>query len=155
MLLRYDIPISLPYDNINWSKDFIQWLQKQRWCYSPATEAMKSRLREYTFLHIEYLHICNELRAYAHKQYRKEYYLLRSVPGVGPFTAIGLLAEVGDFSRFRGIDKLFSYIGLVPSTRSTGEKIYSCGITYRSKNLLRSYLMEAAWIAAKKDPALM
>ena len=99
--------------------------------------------------------ICNELRAYARKNYRKEYYLLRSIPGVGPFTAIGLLAEVGDLKRFKGIDKLSSYIGLVPSVRSSGEKSYACGITYRSKGLLRSYLIEAAWIAAKKDPALM
>jgi transposase len=155
MLLYFGIPIPMPYDNINWSKDFIQWLHKQRWSYPPATEALKSRLQEYNFLHKEYLHICNELRAYARKQYRKEYYLLRSVPGVGPFTAIGLLAEVGDLRRFRGIDKLSSYIGLVPSTRSSGERSYSPGITYRSKNLLRSYLIEAAWIAAKKDPTLM
>lgn len=155
MLLYFGITIPLEYDNVNWSKDFIQWLHKQHWSYTPATEAMKSRLGEYQFLKKEYLHICNELRAYARKQYRKEYYLLRSVPGVGPFTAIGLLAEVGDLKRFRGIDKLSSYIGLVPSTRSSGEKSYTCGITYRSKGLLRSYLIEAAWIAAKKDPALM
>ncbi|HEV7333634.1 MAG TPA: IS110 family transposase [Flavisolibacter sp.] len=155
MLLYFGIPIPLQYDNINWSKDFIQWLHKQRWSYSPATEALKSRLSEYQFLRKEYLHVCNELRAYARKQYRKEYYLLRSIPGVGPFTAIGLLAEVGDIKRFKGIDKLSSYIGLVPSVRSSGEKSYSCGITYRSKSLLRSYLIEAAWIAAKKDPVLM
>jgi len=155
MLLYFGIPIPLQYDNINWSKAFLHWLQGQRWSYPPATEALRSRLSEYQFLRKEYLHICNELRAYARKQYRKEYYLLRSIPGVGPFTAIGLLAEVGDLKRFRGIDKLSSYIGLVPSVRSSGEKSYTCGITYRSKGLLRSYLIEAAWIAAKKDPVLM
>ena len=155
MLLYYGITVPLQYDNINWSKDFVQWLHKQHWSYAPATEALKSRLSEYQFLKKEYLHICNELRAYARKQYKKDYYLLRSIPGVGPFTAIGLLAEVGDIKRFRGIDKLSSYIGLVPSVRSSGEKSYTCGITYRSKGLLRSYLIEAAWIAAKKDPVLM
>lgn len=62
---------------------------------------------------------------------------------------------MGDIRRFRGIDKLTSYIGLVPSVRSSCEKSYTCGITYRSKGLLRSYLIEAAWIAAKKDPVLM
>ncbi len=155
MLLYYGITVPLQYDNVNWSKNFLQWLQKQHWSYAPANEALKSRLSEYQFLKKEYLHICNELRAYARKQYKKEYYLLRSIPGVGPFTAIGLLAEVGDIKRFHGIDKLSSYIGLVPSVRSSGEKSYTCGITYRSKGLLRSYLIEAAWIAAKKDPALM
>jgi transposase len=155
MLLYYGIVLPEPYDNINWSKGFIQWLHKLRWSHATANTALLSRLEEYQFLHKEYLYICNELRAYARKQYQKEYYLLRSVPGVGPFTAIGLLAEVSDLKRFRGIDKLSSYIGLVPSTHSSGKKSYSCGITYRSKNLLRSYLIEAAWIAAKKDAALM
>ena len=38
---------------------------------------------------------------------------------------------------------------------SSGEKTSTRGITYRSKNLLRSYLIEGAWIATKKDPELM
>lgn len=155
MMLYYGITIPLQYDNVNWSKDFIQWLYKQRWSYSPATEALKSRLAEYVFLRKEYLHICNELRAYARKQYRKEYYLLRSIPGVGSFIAIAVLAEVGDIKRFKGIDRLSSYVGLVPSMHCSGGKNYTQGITYRSKNLLRSYLIEGAWIAAKKDQELM
>ena len=155
MLLYFGIAIPLNFDNINWSKDFIQWLHKQKWSYSPATEAMRSRLQEYAFLRKEYLHICNELRAYARKHYRKDYYLLRSIPGVGPFIAIAVLSEVGDIRRFKGIDRLSSYVGLVPSVRSSGEKSYTQGITYRSKNLLRSYLIERAWIAAKKDEELM
>jgi transposase len=116
---------------------------------------MKSRLPEYGFLHQEYLRICNELRKYACTSCRKDYYLLRSIPGVGPFIAIGMLAEVGDLKRFRGIDKLSSYIGLVPSLHSSGTKTYTKGITKRSKHLLGSFLIEGAWIAAKKDPELM
>ncbi|MHC0039779.1 transposase, partial [Pseudoneobacillus sp. C159] len=88
---------------------------------------------EYQFLKKEYLYICNELRSYARKHYRKDYYLLRSIPGVGPFIAIGILSEVGDIRRFKGIDRLSSYVGLVPSLHSSGEKSYSRGITYRSK----------------------
>jgi transposase len=155
MLLYYGITVPEKYDNINWSKDFILWIYHQKWSYASATEAMKSRLQEYTFLKKEYLHICNELRAYARKHYHKDYYLLRSIPGVGPFIAIALLSEVGDIRRFKGIDKLSSYVGLVPSVRSSGEKSHTCGITPRSKRLLRSYLIEAAWIAAKQDPPLM
>ena len=155
MLLYYGIDLPEAYDNVNWSKDMIQWLHKVKWSHAPATISLKSRLEEYAFLRKEYLHVGNELRAYARKHYRKDYYLLRSIPGVGPLTAIGLLAEVGDIRRFQGIDRLSSYVGLVPSIHNSGEKNYSRGITYRSKNLLRSYLIEAAWIAAKKDPALM
>lgn len=155
MLLYYGIVLPETYDNVNWSKDMIQWVYKQRWSYAPATEAMKSRLEEYLFLRKQYLHVGNELRSYARKHFKKDYYLLRSVPGIGPLTAIGMLAEVGDIRRFRNIDHLSSYIGLVPSLHSSGEKTYSRGITYRSKRLLRSYLVEGAWVAAKQDPSLM
>ena len=133
----------------------IAWIQKLKWLYPTAANTMKSRLDEYHFLHAEYLQICNDLRKYARTCYKKDYYLLRSIPGVGPFIAIAILSEIGDIRRFKGIDRLSSYVGLVPSLHSSGEKSYSRGITYRSKNLLRSYLIEGAWIAAKKDTELM
>jgi transposase len=155
MLLYYGVGLPEHYDNINWSKAMTTWIEKLKWLYPTAAGTMKSRLEEYHFLWTEYLHICNELRSYARKQYKKDYYLLRSIPGVGPFIAIATLCEVGDIRRFRGIDRLSSYVGLVPSLHSSGEKSYSRGITYRSKKLLRSYLIEGAWIAAKKDEELM
>jgi transposase len=37
----------------------------------------------------------------------------------------------------------------------SGEKNFTQGITYRSNRLLRSYLIDRAWIAAKKDRELM
>lgn len=155
MLLYYGISLPEQYDNINWSKDMLRWVEKLKWLYPTAFETMNSRLQEYGFLHKEYLRICNELRKYARTSYRKDYYLLRSVPGVGPFIAIGTLAEVGDLRRFRSIDKLSSYVGLVPSLHSSGTKTFTKGITRRSKHLLRSFLIEGAWIAARKDPELM
>ncbi|ANE52294.1 IS110 family transposase [Flavisolibacter tropicus] len=155
MLLYYGINLPAHYDNINWSKAMGLWLSKLKWRYPTAAQTMKSRLDEYDFLRKQYLSVCNELRSYARKNYRKDYYLLRSIPGVGPFIAIAILSEVGDLRRFKGIDRLSSYVGLVPSLHSSGEKSYSRGITYRSKNLLRSYLIEGAWIAAKKDEELM
>jgi transposase len=155
MLLYYGVALPAAYDNINWSKAMIEWVRKVKWLHLTASCTMESRLEEYAFLKKQYLHICNELRGYARKHYRKDYYLLRSIPGVGPFIAIGILSEVGDLRRFKGTDKSSSYIGLVPSLHSSGERTYTKGITARSKRLLRSYLIEGAWIAAKKDPELM
>lgn len=39
---------------------------------------------------------------------------LMTIPGVGPFTAVVLLAEIGDISRFPDKRRLYSYAGLVP-----------------------------------------
>lgn len=155
MLLYYGVTLPPAYDNSNWSKDMISWVKMLEWKHLAAAQAMQSRIRSYEFLTKEYLQVGNELRSYAREHYRKDYNLLRTVPGIGPLTAIGFLAEVGDIRRFRSIDQLSSYIGLVPSVYSSGSTTYTKGITHRSKHLLRSYLIESAWVAARKDPSLM
>jgi transposase len=155
MLLYYGIVLPKEYDNNNWSKAMIAWIETLEWLYRSAAITMQSRINEYAFLQKEYSSICTELRGYARTSNKKDYYLLRSIPGVGPFIAIGMLSEIGDLRRFKGIDHLSSYIGLVPSLHSSGGKTYTKGITSRSKRLLRSYLVEGAWITAKKDPELM
>lgn len=45
---------------------------------------------------------------------------LLSVPGIGPFGAALLLAELGPITRFASAHAMASYAGLVPSTRSSG-----------------------------------
>lgn len=48
--------------------------------------------------------------------------LLMTVPGIGPFTALLIAAEIGAIERFSSSHALASYAGLVPSTRSSGGK---------------------------------
>src|SRR5207247_10707528 len=43
--------------------------------------------------------------------------VLTQLPGVGPFTALAILAEVGDVSRFRSARTLASWAGLTPAVR--------------------------------------
>jgi len=43
---------------------------------------------------------------------------------------------------------------MVPMCHSSGEKESKGELTFRGKLLLRSYLIESAWIAARIDPAL-
>ncbi len=47
---------------------------------------------------------------------------LQTVPGIGPFGALLLLAEIGRIDRFASSHQLAAYAGLVPSTRSSGDK---------------------------------
>ena len=47
-----------------------------------------------------------------------------------------------------------SYIGIIPGIRQSGNSETKLGITPRSRELLRSYLIEAAWIAIRKDPEI-
>lgn len=46
---------------------------------------------------------------------------LQTVPGIGPFGALLLLAEIARIDRFASSHQLTAYAGLVPSTRSSGD----------------------------------
>ncbi|MGV8829041.1 MAG: IS110 family transposase [Breznakibacter sp.] len=80
---------------------------------------------------------------------------MQSIPGIGLITAITLLSEMEDILRFKNIDRLCSFVGLVPSTNSSGDKEIVGRITGRSNRNLCSVLIEAAWMASRKDPSLM
>ena len=153
-LLYYGIKLPLEYENVNWSKEMLRWLENIEWKYSSGQSSMQSKLRQLSFIRQEWLDINTELRKYVRQHYQKDYQLLMTVPGIGAATSIGILAELGDIRRFKKFDQLSSYIGLIPSIYSTGETLQSRGLTYRGKTLLRSYLIESAWIAVRRDTAM-
>src|ERR1700704_2016952 len=70
---------------------------------------------------------------------------LRCVRGIGTLTALGLLAEVGDFTRFRTATQFMSFVGLVPSERSSGESRRQGSITRAGSAHARRLLVAAAW----------
>jgi len=73
----------------------------------------------------------------------KEAQLLVTIPGVGPVTALMIVAEVGDFHRFPSPEKLACFAGLIPSSHSSGERDRFGHITHRGSVWLRSALVES------------
>jgi transposase len=88
-------------------------------------------------------------------EYKDNVVLLITVPGVGMLTAMLILTELEDITRFKTFEDLCSYVGLVPSTASSGENKIDTGITPRRNARLRSALIESAWVAIRNDPALL
>jgi transposase len=70
---------------------------------------------------------------------------LRCLRGVDTLTAVGLLAEIGDVAAFGHPKQLASYLGLVPSEHSTGERRRQGTITKAGSSHARRLLIEAAW----------
>jgi transposase len=70
---------------------------------------------------------------------------LRCLRGIDTLSAVGLCAEVGDFERFARAGELMSYLGLVPSEHSTGERRRLGSITKSGSRHARRLLVEAAW----------
>lgn len=78
---------------------------------------------------------------------------LRCLRGVDTLTAVGLIAEIGDFSAFAHPRQLASFLGLVPSERSTGERRRQGAITKAGSTHARRLLIEAAW-HYRRQPAV-
>jgi transposase len=70
---------------------------------------------------------------------------LRCFRGIDTVTAMTILAEVHDFARFRTPTTLMSYLGLVPSEHSSGDRRRQGGITKAGNAHVRRVLIEAAW----------
>ena len=154
LLLYHGIHVPEKYDNTNWSKEFISWLNEIKWKHSTGKMTLLSMLRTYDLYYHEHLQIANELRAYCRKNHKKDYYLLKSIPGIGGYLASAVLAEVGDLRRFKNEGQFASYVGLIPMMRSSGGTENIVGVTPRCRALLRSYIIESAWVAYRLDPEM-
>jgi transposase len=78
---------------------------------------------------------------------------LSSIPGIGAYSALVLLAEIGPIERFVSKRQLYSYAGLVPRMRQSANRNRSGGITHAGSPRLRWILVEAATVAARYSPA--
>jgi transposase len=80
--------------------------------------------------------------------------LLISIRGVTPLLALAFLAEVGDIKRFPSARRLHSYLGVVPTVRSSGGVTRSGAINRRSRGLTRSLFTQAAVHLVDSSPVL-
>ena len=67
---------------------------------------------------------------------------MRGVPFV---VAVTFVAEIGDLRRFDNPRQLMAFLGLVPSERSTGERVRRAGLTLAGNKRARRVLIEGAW----------
>ena len=77
---------------------------------------------------------------------------LMTHPGVGPLTALAFVLILGTPERFRSGKPLASYLGLVPSEESSGDRRRLGHITKQGNSLLRFLLVEAAQVTVRSDP---
>jgi transposase len=77
--------------------------------------------------------------------------VLRTLPGVGEFTALVMLAEIGDITRFGSARKLASWAGLTPTVRGSDLKVRHGHISKQGSAWLRWVLNQAAQ-TAKRSP---
>lgn len=137
------------------SKHFLNWLCKLQLTTDQGTETLQHYIEDLQYHRKQLLLVTRKLRKAITEHYGQSYICLLTVPGIGPVTAMALLTETGDLSRFESPDEFCSYLGLVPSEQSSGERVYSNRIQPRCNTHLRPLLIEAAWTAIRRCPALL
>jgi transposase len=162
-LLRF-YGVEFPDGLGHWSAVFIRWvttLTHSGECeYAMYQEsgaiALRLHLDELTQRRQQILEVTRAVRRLAFTDhYRQNVENLVTLHGIGTLTAMVLLTEIVDIGRFRSLDRLASFVGLVPSSHSSGEKDRRESITPRRSAHLRYVIIESAWVAARKDPQLM
>jgi len=78
---------------------------------------------------------------------------LMTVPGIGAYSAMVILAEVGAMERFKNKRALASYAGLTPVVRESAGKRKRGGIGRQGSATLRWILLQVAQVAARHSPA--
>ena len=132
-------------DGQNWTQKHWQWLRKQA-----LGEVDQTVLDEYLAL-LEYKQsrleeLDRRLEAIAFSDaYKEDVGKLRCFRGLDTHSAMVLLAETGDFSRFGRPRQLMAYWGLIPGEHSSGGSIRHGPITKAGNRRCRRILVEAAW----------
>jgi transposase len=78
--------------------------------------------------------------------------LLRSVPGIGPITALTYVLTLGDKHRLNASREAGAYLGLRPKQRQSGDRDPQLGIAKNGDNYLRSLLVECAHHILSRGP---
>jgi transposase len=156
-LMFYGITLPEKFDKRScWTNNFFSWLKEIPMQHSTGKQSLDLLINQCLLLRQSVLITTKQIHQLSKSDhYRKNVELLISIPGIGILTAMSLLTELENIGRFRNNDHLCSFIGLSPTSSSSGEKERTGGITMRAHGLLRSTLIECAWFAIRKDPALL
>ena len=129
-----------------WTKQHQAWLSRQRLDDPLAQRALEHMHSHLDAVDAQLAAIDHELEQVASAEpWADPVRWLCSFRGVGLQTALGLLAEIGDFRRFGHPRELMSYLGLTPSEYSSGDQQHRGHITKCGNRHARRLLVEAAW----------
>ena len=139
-----------------WSRKFIESLKKLDCGSKPLRDALDLAIEEYILVRQLLTKATKKVRELSgEKLFAEIQEFLRSIPGIGLINAMVIHTEIQFICRFKTLDQLCSYAGIVPDSDSSGENERITGITHRSNNYLRDAIIESSWVIVRKDPAML
>jgi len=119
-----------------------------------ARIALKTLLSQFNNVVEEIAFLDAEVRKLGQtERHQKQVKALTAMSGVGVFTALTFLTEMGDLTRFKNRRQVGSYTGLSPTSHESGNIADRKGhITRQGPSRLRRVLCQAVWARVRSDP---
>jgi transposase len=140
----------------HWSKNFIRWLKEEvQLTQESGKQSFHILIQEVEEQRNLLLLVTRQIRTLAaSEKYFRNVELLKTIPGIGLITAMTLLTEIETVERFKNTDHFAAYVGIVPKRHDSGDVKNDGEMTFRGQSTLKKCVIESAWTAARKDPAL-
>jgi transposase len=155
LLLYTNLHTVLKDVDANWSRNYLQELNRLE-CSFAIRHRLDLLLEDLIYAREKTALIHRSMRSFCREHSEINEYMkhLQSIPGIGFIVAATILGRIGDPSTLRNQREIASFLGLTPSERSTGDSTKRGSITHLGNKVLRSLLVEAAWVAIRKDKQL-
>jgi transposase len=135
----------------SWTVVRRKWLSEQRFEFPAQQQTFDTYLHTVDLVDARIEALERSIRETAEQgPWRQLVARLRCLRGVDTLTALALVSEIGDFSRFRSAEELMAFVGLVPSEHSSGEKRRQGSITKVGNSHVRRLLVESAWHSRRR-----
>ena len=129
-----------------WTKAHYLWLQTQRFAHPAQQIVFQEYVDEIQHATVRIKAMEKELeQALSGWSLAGEAQDLMALRGVDTLSAITVLAELGDITRFDTPRQLMAFVGLVPSEHSSGQRRQRGAITKAGNAHVRRVLVESAW----------
>jgi len=139
----------------HWSKAFIKWLKEDVRLLSSTRNSLDLLIRQVETIRMSLLEATKMMRNLSQmERYKRKFDLLMTVPGIGVAVSMCILTEVYDVKRFHNENQFAAYLGLIPTSHSSGDKVAHGEMTFRGNKQLGPMIIEAAWITICKDAGL-
>ena len=153
-LLFHSIQIEGEKDR-KWTHHYLSNLQENDFSGESLKVSFDALLKTYDDLSTTIRTMDQKIRHLSkRKEYKEDVALLMTVPGIGRLTAMVILTELGDVSRFRNNEHLTSFLGLTPAEYSSGEYTRRGRITRCGNKWVRTCLIESSWTLIAYDPVM-
>jgi transposase len=155
LLLYHNLYSALKDPDASWSANYINDL-KAIDCSFAVRHRLDMLIEDLEYARKKLLSVHRTLKIFCQENDQINQYInyLQSIPGIGFTIATMLLGKVGDPKYLQNPRELAAFVGLNPGEKSSGDSVNRGSITHLGDKTLRFFLVQAAWVAIRKDTQL-